>query len=146
MLTIDERGTLPAPPARVWPVLADWERQASWMADVAWIRIIGSERELGARLQVRTRVFGIPAATDLVEVTLWEPPRRLCVRHVGIVGGRGEWTLDPAPDGRTAFRWVEEIRMPPRVLGDVALAVYGPWQRRMLRRSIRNLASLVGDG
>jgi len=135
---------LSAPPERVWAVLADWERQAEWMPDVAWIRVLGPERGLGARLAVRTKVLGVPVATDLVEVTAWEPVRRLGVRHTGVVTGEGEWTLEPtAEGGGTRFAWWEEIRMPPPVLGDAGLWLYGPVQRAMLRRSVRNLAALV---
>ena len=78
-------------------VLADWEGQAAWMPDVAWIRLIGTEREEGARLEVRTRVFGLPAATDRIRVTVWDPPRELAVVHEGVVGGRGSWVLQPSP-------------------------------------------------
>lgn len=140
-----ERTDLPAPPERVWSVLSDWERQATWMPDVAWIRLLGPERELGARVAVRTRVFGIPAATDLLTVTAWEPPRRLAVDHAGVVKGWGEWRLEPA-DGGTRFTWTDELRLFPPVLGDLALFLYSPVQRWMLRRSIRNLRRLVEGG
>jgi len=141
-MRFEERTAIEAPPERVWRVLSDWERQASWMPDVAWMRLLGSERELGAKLEVKTKVFGVPLATDLVEVTAWEPPRRLAIRHVGVVVGTGEWRLEPA-DGGTAFVWIEAFRMPPPLLGDAALWLYSPWQRTMLRRSIRNLKRLV---
>jgi carbon monoxide dehydrogenase subunit G len=141
----EERTTIEAPPERVWEVLSDWEQQASWMPDVAWMRLLGPERELGARLEVRTKVFGVPLATDLVEVTAWEPPRRLAIRHIGVVVGTGEWHLEPVPEG-TAFTWIETFRMPPPVIGDLALWIYGPWQRAMLRRSTRNLNRLAEAG
>jgi hypothetical protein len=143
-MRILERALLPAAPDAVWTLLTDWEGQSSWMPDVAWIRVIGWERGAGARLEVRTRVFGVPAATDLVAVTVWEPPSRLAVVHTGIVKGGGEWRLQPAAGGeRTAFTWMESFRMPPPVLGDIALGAYAPWQRWMLRRSIRNLKRML---
>lgn len=141
-MRFEEGAFLRADPTRVWDVLADWERQASWMPDVAWIRVVGSERELGARLEVRTKVFGIPLATDQVRVTVWEPPRRLGIDHVGVVIGTGEWHLEATEDG-TRFIWYESFRMPPPLLGDLALWLYSPFQRFMLRRSIRNLRRLV---
>lgn len=131
-----------APPHRVWSVLADWEGQATWMPDVAWVRPAGTKRELGAVIEVRTKVLGIPFATDVITVTGWEPARRIAVEHHGVVVGTGEWLLEPADDG-TTFVWIEEIRMPPPVLGDVALWLYGPIQRWMIRRSLRNLARLL---
>ena len=141
-MRFEERTTIRASPDRVWEVLSDWERQASWMPDVAWIRLLGPQRELRAKLQVRTKVFGVPLATDLVEVIAWGPPRQLGIRHVGVVVGTGEWKLAPISGG-TAFTWLESFRMSPPILGDLALWLYSPWQRMMLRRSIRNLKRLA---
>ncbi len=141
-MRFEERAILRADPTRVWDVLTDWERQASWMPDVAWIRLVGSERRLGAQLEVRTKVFGIPLATDRVRVTAWEPPRRLAIDHVGVVVGIGEWDLEATGAG-TRFIWYESFRMPPPVLGGLALWLYSPYQRFMLRRSVRNLTRLV---
>jgi uncharacterized protein YndB with AHSA1/START domain len=131
-----------APPERTWSVLADWERQASWMPDVAWMRVVGHERELGARLLVRTKVFGIPAVTDRLVVTTWEPPSRLAVQHLGLVKGSGEWRLTPVDDG-TRFDWIEVLSLPLGMAGELALRAYGPVQRAMLTRSVRNLRRLV---
>jgi carbon monoxide dehydrogenase subunit G len=137
-----ERTLIRAAPESVWEVLSDWEGQASWMPDVAWVKPLGAERGLGARFEVRTRVFGVPLATDVMRVTAWDPPTRLRIEHVGVVRGVGEWRLAPTGHG-TAFTWFESIRMPPPILGDVALLAYSPWQRWMLRRSIRNLRRRV---
>ncbi len=143
-MRIEETTVLEAPPERVWKLLTEWERQASWMPDVAWIRLLGPERELGARLAVRTKVLGIPAVTDVVVVTGWEPARRLAVEHRGRVQGRGEWRLEPSANGdRTRFTWAEELSMPPRWVGELALRCYGPIQRALLRRSVRNLGRLA---
>ena len=145
-MRLRHRAMLRAAPERVWEVLADWERQASWMPDVAWIRLVGDERELGARLEVRTKVLGIPATTDVIKVMVWEPPRRLGIVHEGFfVRGRGAWLLDPA-DGGTRFTWIEELRMRPPFLGEVELEVYRPIQAAMMRWSVRNLGRLVELG
>jgi carbon monoxide dehydrogenase subunit G len=139
---IGVRTVLDASPERVWNVLTDWDRQATWMPDVAWIRLLGPEREIGARLGVRTKVLGVPFTTDVIRVTVWDAPRRLAVDHTGLVKGWGEWRLEPR-GGKTLFTWVEELDLAPRWLGDVALRAYAPVQRSMLRRSVRNLRSLV---
>ena len=142
-MRFEQAAVIGAPRERVWSVVSDWERQASWMPDVSRIEVRGPERELGASMTVRTKVFGIPAATDLVRVIVWEPPRRLVVDHVGVVTGTGQWRLDPVDERSTRFTWIEEIRMMPPVLGSIALWLYAPWQRWMLRRSIRNLKRIV---
>jgi len=138
-------GALPATPERVWEVLADWEHQADWMPDVAWMRLRGDERALGARLDVRTKVFGVPATTDVMVITGWEPPRRMAVEHRGMVKGSGEWLLEPLAGG-TRFTWVEELHMPAGAVGEAVLRVYWPVQRRNMQRSVRNLAALLSAG
>jgi carbon monoxide dehydrogenase subunit G len=144
VVRIVERAVFEASPERVWSVLADWDRQASWMPDVAWIRLLSPDRELGARALVRTKVLGIPAANDVMRVTAWDPPRRMFIHHEGVVVGTGEWLLEPSPGGaRTRFTWTEVIRMRLPLIGAAALWLYRPVQRRMLRRSIRNLRGLV---
>jgi hypothetical protein len=112
------------------------------MPDVASIRLVGDERELGAVLEVREKVLGVPATTDRLEVTAWEPPRRMVIEHTGLVRGWGEWLLEPVGE-RTRFTWTEELRMPPPILGELALVAYLPVQRAMLKRSMRNLARLA---
>jgi uncharacterized protein YndB with AHSA1/START domain len=138
---IEAFGVFDASPGRTWEVLSDWERQAAWMPDVAWIRVRGTERREGAVLDVRTKIFGIPAVTDEVVVTAWEPPHRLAVEHRGLVVGDGEWRLEAFGAG-TRFVWIERLSLPFGVIGDLALRAYGPVQRAMLRRSIRNLKAL----
>jgi len=135
--------TLRAPPSRVWDVLADWERQAEWMPDVAWMRVVGSERTLGARVLARTQVLGVPVTTDVLEVLVWDPPRVLRVAHRGFVSGWGEWRLEEGAGGTTRFVWDEQLRLPFGIAGEFALWVYGPVQRAMARRSLRNLAARV---
>ena len=113
------------------------------MPDVAWMRVQGPARAAGARILARTRVLGVPATTDVLEVVAWEPPRRLRVDHRGLVTGWGEWRLEPGPAGSTRFVWDEHLRLPGGAFGETALRVYGPYQRAMLRRSLGNLAALV---
>jgi carbon monoxide dehydrogenase subunit G len=132
-----------APPERVWAILADWRRYPAWMPDVAWVRRRGPERELGLELDVKTKVFGlVPLVTDRIRVVAWEPARRMAIEHTGTVHGRAEWRLEPSGAG-TLFRWREDVHLPPAPVGDLALAVYWPVQRRLFRRSMRNLRRLA---
>ncbi|HEY1330611.1 MAG TPA: SRPBCC family protein [Actinomycetota bacterium] len=133
-----------APPEAVWAVVADWEAQREWMPDVAWIRVDGAERGLGARLLVRTKVLGVAATTDVIDVLVWEPPHRIGIVHRGLVRGRAAWLLDPAEDGRsTNFTWLEELRLPPPILGEIPLVLYAPVQALLQRRSVANLKRRV---
>ena len=124
---------------QVWTVLTDWERQASWMPDVAWIRVLGPERGLNARLTVRTKLLGVPLITDRLQVVVWNPPRRLMVRHLGLVRGTGEWLLENRGADRTWFRWTEDLSLNIPWIGDLLVSVYAPVLRATFRRSTRNL-------
>lgn len=132
-----------APPERVWEVLADWRRYADWMPDVAWVRLRGPEQEVGLELDVRTKLFGlVPLVTDRIRVTAWEPPLRMAVAHLGVVYGSAEWRLEPAGGG-TRFWWREDVHMRPGRVGDLALALYWPFQRVLFRRSMRGVRRLA---
>ncbi len=120
-------------------MLLDWERQADWMADADSVSVLSEHREgVGVRLVVRTRLFGIAAFTEPMEVLAWEPPLRLEIGHGSIVAGIGTWVLEPN-DGSTRFTWREEIRLRVPVVGELAAWVYRPVLLAMMDRSMRGL-------
>jgi len=135
--------SLPCPPAEAWAILLAWERQADWMLDADRVEVVGAQREgVGVRLAVRTRILGIPAFTEPMEVVVWEPPRWLVLRHGGIVVGLGSWSIEPQPGG-VRFVWVEDVRLAVPVLGEVAARVYAPVLRRLMRRASAGLRRRV---
>jgi Polyketide cyclase / dehydrase and lipid transport len=136
--------TLAATEDRVWAVLEDWRRYPEWMPDVAWVRLRGDKEGLGMRLAVRTKVLGVPLVTDELVITAWEPPWRMAIEHCGLVRGVGEWRLE-AIGGGTRFTWTEDLRMPPPVLGGIALFAYSPVLRHNFRQSLHKLARRVGS-
>jgi uncharacterized protein YndB with AHSA1/START domain len=136
--------TVPVSPERLWSSLTDWEEQAAWMADADRVEILSAHRTgLGVRLRVRTRVFGIPAFTETMEVVAWQPPRKLAIRHGGPVSGTGTWRLRPAPDG-TRFTWTEEVVLRIPVVGGLVAWCYAPILSWLMGRSMRGLVRHVG--
>ena len=135
-----EAGILiPADPEAVWRRVLDWKLQPLWMSDAASVRVLTPHLEgRGVRVAVRTRVLGVPAFTEVLEVTGWDPPRRLELAHRGFVRGVGEWILEPKVDA-TRFRWTERLSLPVPVLGELVLLAYRPLMRRLMRASLRNL-------
>lgn len=142
-MRVTARSILPIPPEDAWRILTAWEDQARWMRDVDAVRVLTRHRVgVGVCLAARTRVFGVPLFTDRLEVTLWEPPRRLVVAHQGVVRGVGRWTLDPDPSG-TRFTWLEDVSLPVPFLGELALLVYRPFMGRLMRGTLANLQAFV---
>jgi hypothetical protein len=135
--------SLPCPPEEAWAILLAWERQADWMLDADRVEVVSQEREgVGVRLAVRTRILGLPAFTEAMEVTGWEPPRRLVLRHGGFVAGEGTWTLTPEPGG-TRFDWTEDVSLRVPVVGGAAAWLYMPVLRWLMRRGARGLREAV---
>jgi uncharacterized protein YndB with AHSA1/START domain len=136
---VEREIELPVPIEEAWSVLTDWERQADWMLDADRVTVVSRRREgVGVRLEVRTRVLGVPAFIEPLEVTAWDPPRRLEIRHGSPVAGAGVWTLDPVPGG-TRFIWSERIRLTVPVIGESAAAAYRPVMGRLMDRALRAL-------
>jgi hypothetical protein len=134
---------LAAPAERVWWSIERWEEQSRWILDAVRVRVLTPERAgPGARIEVRTRVLHVPLLTEQLEVVAWEPPRRMVMAHRSFVRGTGAWSLDPV-GGSTRFTWTEELSLPIPLLGELALLVYRPFLRRVMRRSLANLQRLV---
>lgn len=134
---------LPVSLEEAWTVLLDWERQADWMLDADRVTVVSERREgVGVRLQVRTRVLGMPAFTEPMEVIGWDPPRELTIRHGSIVSGIGTWSLEPV-DGGTRFTWREEVRLAVPVVGELAAAAYAPVMRWLMGRAMTGLRGFV---
>jgi predicted MFS family arabinose efflux permease len=142
---VSARAALPVPAEEAWRRVLAWEEQVAWIKDADSVRVITSHREgVGVIVAVRTRVLGVPLLTDHLEVTMWDPPRRLVMAHRGLVRGVGEWLLEPAGRG-ARFSWTEELHLPVPVLGELALLAYRPFLRRLMRRSLTNLERLLRE-
>ncbi|HZP58517.1 MAG TPA: SRPBCC family protein [Dehalococcoidia bacterium] len=134
-----------APREAVWDVIADLERQAEWMVDVRALRITSAEkRGRGAVLEVTSTLFGLPVLHDVMEVTAWEPPRRVDVLHRGQFHGTGSFLLEPAEGGTTLFVWIEDVQPPLGRLGEALFArLVRPHLERLFGRSLDNVRRLA---
>jgi uncharacterized protein YndB with AHSA1/START domain len=134
--------TIDASPRRVWEDVRHIESHVTWMQDASAIRFIGDSTEgVGTRFECDTRV-GPFSLTDVMEITSWEDERRMGVRHVGLVEGVGEFTLCELGDGRTRFRWEEDLTFPARLGGPVGAWLARPvlgwiWSRNLARLKAR---------
>ncbi len=131
---------LAAPPGEVWADLSNIASHVEWMADAASIRFTSDRTDgPGTTFDCETRV-GPLSLTDHMEITRWEPGRRMGVRHVGIVTGAGEFRLKPLRRGRTKFTWDERLVFPWWMGGVVGSVVAAPVLKAIWRRNLRNLA------
>jgi uncharacterized membrane protein len=130
------------PPEVIWPYLVDWENLGRWMLEGEGFRVIGDRREgVGTEAEASIRVGGI-RTTDRVEVTRWEPPCILEIRHHGWVSGLGYMELGPAEEGSHLF-WRETLRPPYGILGRIGLRFFSRPMRRIFKRDLEVLKDLV---
>jgi len=131
------------PVERAWAALLRWEDQVRWLEDADSVRVLTSAREgVGVMIAVKTRVLNVPLFTERLEVVEWDPPRRLTMAHRSFVRGVGTWELRPHPAG-TRFIWTEKLSLPVPVLGELALLVYRPFMRYLMREGLRGLRRYV---
>jgi carbon monoxide dehydrogenase subunit G len=141
---IEVLDTMPGPPEVVWELITDWERQGDWMLEASAFEVIGERRQgVGVEARATVRVWGL-RTRDRIRVSMWEPPRILVIDHLGWVKGAGEIQLVPVREG-TRMRWRETL-FGPRLLGPfgrIGLRLFAPMMRRIFRRDLRVLQSLV---
>jgi hypothetical protein len=131
---------LPRPAPDAWAILTDWEAQATWMRDADQVEVVSTARDgVGVRLAVRTRLFGIPAFTEPMEVVAWDPPRFLAIRHGGPVRGEGTWILEPVGGGASRFTWREDVQLRVPLVGEAAAWCYRPVMRILMGRAQEDL-------
>ena len=136
---------LDAPPLRVWEVVEPIERHVDWMRDAVAIRFDGEQRRgVGTTFACDTKV-GPLRLVDRMEITEWEPPSSMGVRHRGVVTGSGRFTLTPLDLGRrTRFTWREDLTFPWWLGGRVGEVLGGRVVMRAIwRRNLRELERLV---
>jgi carbon monoxide dehydrogenase subunit G len=140
---VEREIVLPTTPDEAWRILVDWERQADWMLDADRVEVVSETRVgVGVRLAVKTRLFGVPVFTEPMEVTGWDPPRRLEIRHGSLVSGTGVWMLVPVAGG-TRFHWSEDVRLHVPLVGELAARLYRPLARTLMGRAQRSLRDHV---
>ncbi|MFN2389277.1 MAG: SRPBCC family protein [Actinomycetota bacterium] len=141
MIELD--AVLPGPPEVVWALLTDWEHQDDWMLEASDFVVTSTAREgVGVEAEATITIGGI-STRDAIRVVGWEPPHRLAIEHLGWVGGTGELFLTPVEHGSTYIYWREELIPPLGPPGFVGITLYKPLMRRIFRRDLRVLASLV---
>jgi hypothetical protein len=141
-VTITVVDLLPGPREVVWDLITDWEHQGDWMLEASDFVVTSDQREgIGVEALATVRIAGI-STRDHVRVSVWEPPERLVIEHLGWVHGQGDLRL-AAAGAKTRIVWRETLRAPLGVVGHLGLSLFAPLMRRTFRRDLRVLRGLV---
>lgn len=131
-----------APVAFVWSDVEDISSHVDWMQDAAEIRFLTDRQGgVGTRFECDT-VVGPFKLTDVMEITDWQHGKAMGVRHQGIVGGSGEFSLRPSGSA-TVFSWVEQLRFPWYFAGPLGAYVARPVLKAIWKGNLRRLKSRV---
>jgi carbon monoxide dehydrogenase subunit G len=132
-------------PDDLWAILEPVERHVDWMADAESIEFTSEQtRGVGTEFICVTKVGPIKL-DDRMEITEWEPGRRMGVRHDGLVSGSGAFQLEPIDLGRrTRFVWAESLKFPWFLGGPIGELVGVPIVLGAIwRRNLRRLKQLA---
>lgn len=133
----------PGPPEVVWDLITDWAHQGDWMLEATEFTVTSDRREgVGVEAEATVRIAGI-TTRDKVRVEVWEPSRRLVIRHVGWVSGTGDIRLQPLSGERTYVSWREELEPPMGPLGALGMTMLKPYMRAVFDRDLKVLAALT---
>ena len=147
MTELTETVDVDVPPGRAWAALTDWVRQGEWMLATD-VRTVGGPAEgVGGRLEART---GVPmpggahlGVLDAMQITRWEPPRRVDVRHTGrVVRGSAVFEVRPRGEGATVV-WTEVLDLPLGRGGRLGWRFVRPVVRAGLSLSLRRFAAFA---
>ncbi|GGL54227.1 SRPBCC family protein [Planomonospora parontospora] len=131
-----------AGPERVFAVLTDWPRHDEWMILTRAHVAAGDGRSAGSRLAAFTGV-GPLGFLDTMEITRWDPPAAVEVRHTGrLVRGKGVFRVLPREGGGSTIVWEEELDLPFGAMGRLGWPLLRPLNEALFRLSLRRLAEL----
>jgi hypothetical protein len=135
--------TINTTPEQVWEVVRVVADHVDWMHDAVAIRFTSASTSgVGTTFDCDTKV-GPFRLTDQMEITRWEDNRVMGVRHVGMVTGVGEFTLEPTPSGGTEFTWHETLHFPWWMGGPIGATVGGVFLRLIWKRNLRGLKAIA---
>ncbi|GII56703.1 polyketide cyclase [Planotetraspora thailandica] len=131
-----------ASPERVFAVLTDWPRHREWMFLTDARVNTGDGHSAGSSLSAFTGV-GPVGFLDTMEITGWDPPHEVRVRHTGrLVRGTGLFRVLPRLGGGSTIVWEEDLDLPFGLVGRLGCRLAGPAGALVLRRSLHRLAEL----
>ena len=142
VLTVD----VDAPVDQTWEGATDWAHQGEWMLGTTVRPTRSGGRGVGGGIEAFTGV-GRLGFLDVMEITLWDPPRRCHVRHVGrLVRGTGAFEVEPRGDGLSRFVWREDLELPLGRLGRLGWPLVRPAFAYGVQRSLNAFARWVEVG
>ena len=141
MAGIEISKTINAAVEAVWAELERVEKHSEWMTDAIDVRFDDEQRRgVGTRITVATKVGPFRTA-DRMEFVRWDPLAAMGVRHRGLIGGEGVFTLTANDDATTTVTWREDLEFPWYLGRSLGAWLARPVLRHIWRGNLENLAA-----
>ncbi len=133
---------LPTSIENTWKYIADIQSHTQWMQDALSITITSDKREgVGTSFECLTAV-GPFRLTDKMEITDWQPPYLMGVKHNGLVSGQGKFSLEISEAG-TLFTWEEDLELSWNYGGKLGESLATPILKAIWKKNLRALRAQI---
>ena len=140
--TINVSTTINTSIDEVWKEVSVLKNHTNWMKDAVNIEFLNEKTEgLGAEMKVLTKVGPIKLF-DYMTVTEWIEKKSIGVDHVGIVTGKGKFTLIKLEEEKTKFLWEETLKFPIYLAGPIGEFFGSPILKLIWRNNLKGLKEL----
>ena len=140
--TINVSTTINTSIDEVWKEVSVLKNHTNWMKDAVNIEFLNEKTEgLGAEMKVLTKVGPIKLF-DYMTVTEWIEKKSIGVDHVGIVTGKGKFTLIELEEEKTKFLWEETLKFPIYLAGPIGEFFGSPILKLIWRNNLKGLKEL----
>lgn len=126
----------------VWSEVSILKNHTNWMKDAVNIEFLDEKTQgLGTKMKVLTKVGPIKLF-DYMTVTEWIDKKSIGVDHVGIVTGKGKFTLEELSSEQTKFTWKETLKFPIYLAGPIGEFFGGPILKLIWKNNLNGLKDL----
>ena len=129
----------------VWSEVSILKNHTNWMKDAVNIEFLDEKTQgLGTKMKVLTKVGPIKLF-DYMTVTEWIDKKSIGVDHVGIVTGKGKFTLEELSSEQTKFTWKETLKLPLYLAGTSGEFFVGPVLKLLWKNNLHGLKDLFDN-
>lgn len=151
-MRIRVRVTIEASVAEVWDAIKTIESHVDWMADAESIEFTTARTSGTGTSFICVTKVGPIRLRDVMTVTEWSPRKAMGIEHLGLVRGKGRFTLKAVrrrgagSTPATSFVWKERLTFPLWMGGPVGALCAKPVLRWIWKRNLTRLKRLIESG
>ena len=143
--TITVSTIINKPLDEVWGEVSVLKNHTNWMKDAVNIDFLTeSTQGIDTKMKVLTKVGPIKLY-DYMTVTEWVERQSIGVDHVGLVTGKGKFTLTQLEENKTEFKWEETLKFPIYLAGPIGEFFGSPILKLIWKNNLKGLKELFND-